>query len=321
MEPRSSEFHYNRYSGAPVRKIIPTNFLQRAFLASLLAIPLCAQAPHKAFEIIDSIQYSNKGDTTALGMKSYTIFYSVHLWDKDLRKTNKQPSFPPTGETITRLVSNLKAENAPVIYDIEHWPLDIRSSVKNVAVDDIATAGKQAVRESIEKMVGILRLSKKVNPGVAYGYYACVPLREYWAPVQQDAEGLQRWKDANSFLQPIADAADVLCPSIYAFYQDRESWVRYAKANLEEAKRLAKGKPVYAYLWPKYHNSNKDDGKKFIEAEFWRLQLETVRASGVAGLIIWDSRLVVATEADAVWDETRPWWVETKAFMKRLRNE
>ncbi|MFA7229791.1 MAG: hypothetical protein WC071_00835 [Victivallaceae bacterium] len=278
--------------------------------------------PAKKFAVIDSIHYSDKGDVSIYGMKPYTIFYGVHIWPKNLRGNEtkeKIQAVPPSDEHIGSLVKNITTPKSPVIYDIEHWPLDIRKSVKTVADDDIATAGNKTVDASMDKMIHIISESRKVNPNVKYGYYACVPLREYWVPVENNPEQMKKWREANDYLKPLADSVDVICPSLYAFYDDHDGWVKYAKANIAEAKRMANGKPVYAFLWPKYHNSNKEDGKKFIEGDFWKLQLETVYNSGVDGVIIWDSPLVVNNPEDKVWDPNREWWKETVAFLARIK--
>ncbi len=277
--------------------------------------------PDKSFVVMDSIHYLDKGDLTAYGLKDYTIFYGVHIWPKDIRKSEKRPQAPPPDEHISGLVKDITAAKSPVIYDIEHWPLDIRQTVQTVAADDILTAASKTVTDSMDKMIHIISVSRKVNPSVKYGYYGCVPLRDYWAPAKDDPELLKKWKEANDFLKPLADSLDVICPSLYTFFPDRVGWVKYAKANIEEAKRIANGKPVYAYLWPKYHISNETDAKKFIEGDFWKLQLETVYDSGIAGVIIWDSRLTVNNKDDSVWNPDREWWKETVAFLERIKKQ
>ncbi|MFA7229985.1 MAG: hypothetical protein WC071_01820 [Victivallaceae bacterium] len=277
-----------------------------------------AGKPDKSFTVIDSIHYRDKGDMSAYNMKDYTIFYDSRIWPSGEVK-KKALEMPPSDEHIASLVKNITTAKSPVIYDIERWPLDIRHAVKTVASDDIATASNKTVNASMNKMIHIISESKKVNPNVKYGYYSCVPLRDYWVTVGNNPEKMKEWQQANDYLKPLVESVDVLCPSLYAFYNNRDGWVKYARANIAEAKRLANGKPVYVYLWPKYHNSNKKDGKKFIEGDFWKLQLETVYNSGVDGIIIWDSALVVNNPKDKVWDPKREWWKETVSFLARLK--
>lgn len=272
----------------------------------------------KPFIVIDSISYKGK-PRPAPGMKDYTIFYGAHLWPKNIRKKEKRPTLPPSDERIAGLVKNITAVKSPVIYDIEHWPLDIRNNISKVADDDIDTADNKSVDASIKKMIHIINCSRKANPSVKYGYYACVPLRDYWAPVHNKPGSMDAWKKANDYLKPLADSVDVICPSIYTFFNKPSDWVKYAKANIAEAKRLANGKPVYVYLWPKYHVSNGKLKKKFIDGDFWKLQLETVYNSGVDGIIIWDSWRVTASPEDKIWNPERAWWKETVKFLERVK--
>ncbi len=272
------------------------------------------------FAIIDSIHYLDKGDQSALGMGDYTIIYTSSIWPKDIIKAeNKRPAATPPDEFIAGLVKPLNPAKSPVVYDIEHWPLDIRKDMKAVANDDITAAAGKSVSASMNKLIHIINVSRQENPALKYGYYGCVPLRDYWTPVKNDPEMMKKWREANDYLKPLADSLDVICPSVYTFSPDRANWVVYAKANIAEAKRLAGGKPVYVFLWPKYHNSNKEDGKKFIEGDFWKLQLETVYNSGADGIIIWDSPRQVNSKEDAVWNPDREWWKETVAFINKIR--
>ena len=292
-------------------------------LAAIFAISICSadnqkaaargQKVKKEFSVIDSIHYPDKEDLSLYGMKDYTIFYIAKIWPKLRKAGNVRPEPIPSDKRITTLVKNKTADKSPVIYDIEHWPLDIRKNVPRAAKDDLEAANKKIVKASMDKMIRIIKTSKKVNPNVKYGYYSCIPLRDYWSPVNGDPVKIKEWQAANDYLQPLADSLDVICPSLYTFYDNHASWQKYAKANIAEAKRLAKGKPIYVYLWPKYHNSNKEYGNKFIDGDFWKLQLETVYNSGVDGIIIWDY------SRGKAWNPQLPWWKETAAFLKRIK--
>lgn len=284
-----------------------------------LSISVKAGQSKKSFAVINSIHYNDKGDLSKYGLKNYTVFYSTHIWPKKVRVGNRRSKTVPSDEHIAKITKAIPKGRGPAVYDIEHWPLDIRTAVRAAADDDILAASKKAVDASMTKMIHIIETSKKANPSIKYGYYSCLPLRDYWAPVKNDAEKIKKWKEANDYLKPLADSVGVICPSLYTFYPNREAWLKYAKANIAEAKRIANGKPIYVYIWPKYHNSNKRDGKKFIEGDFWKLQLETIYNSGVDGIIIWDSPRVVNNPKDKLWDPKREWWQETVKFMERIK--
>ena len=72
-----------------------------------------------------------------------------------------------------------------------------------------------------------------------------LPIRNYWAPVRGDSAAISDWQAENRRLQRLADAVDIIFPSLYTFYDDPAGWVTYAVANIKEARSY--GKPVYAF--------------------------------------------------------------------------
>jgi len=111
-------------------------------------------------------------------------------------------------------------------------------------------------------------------------------------------------------VQPLWPAhADVVFPSLYTFYDNQAAWDIYAKGMIEEARRY--NKPVYVFLWPEFHVSNILLRGTNIPAKFWRHQLEFCSALA-DGIVIWGGW-------KEKWNETADWWVETKLFMKTLK--
>jgi hypothetical protein len=142
-----------------------------------------------------------------------------------------------------------------------------------------------------------------------------VPLRDYWRAIRgPGSKEYQAWQRDNDRLEELAALQDALCPSLYTFYPDRQGWVTYAVAQLAEAKRKANGKPVYAFLWPQYHDSNKKLRLQPIEPEYWELQLNTVYQHA-DGLAIWGGWGDHGPES---WNEEAAWWEATKRFLRRI---
>jgi hypothetical protein len=122
------------------------------------------------------------------------------------------------------------------------------------------------------------------------------------------------WQVDNDRLAQIVDHVDALYPSVYTFYPDRQAWVVYAKAQIAEARRLGKGKPVYAFLWPQYHEANAALAHRPVEPDYWDLQLTTM-AHHADGVVIWGGW---GENGPEPWKEEAPWWQVTKRFMQRL---
>jgi hypothetical protein len=70
---------------------------------------------------------------------------------------------------------------------------------------------------------------------------------------------------------------------------------------------LYRGNPVYAFLWPEFHVSNRFLKGQNTPANFWRHELEFCRTRA-DGIVIWGGY-------QKPWDDQAAWWLETKAFL------
>ncbi len=217
---------------------------------------------------------------------------------------------------ITHMAQTRMVDGNEYILDIEHWRTDVNISNEERAAN-------------VEKYVEVIRIIESVHPNVKLGYYAMIPSRNYWDVYENCAyndsrreeclANEQAWRDANTQLLPLAMAVDTIYPSLYTFYDNPEGWAHYALANIEEAERLATlagGKPVIAYLWPRYHDST-DMAYQLIDEAYWRLQLEVVKSTNADGLIIWDNAPHRST-GEMMRD---PWFVQTFDFIRRLGDD
>lgn len=172
--------------------------------------------------------------------------------------------------------------------NIEHWPLP----------------------ERIQSYIDTLALWRNYHPQIRTGFYAMVPMRDYWRAIKGPADpAYKQWQQGNDALASLAVAVDVLFPSLYTFYPDPAGWVKYAQANIAEAQRYKS--PVYPFLWPQYHNSNANLAYQFIDRNFWQLQLETVLGL-CDGVVIWGGWL---GNTRLAWDDSAAWWQVTKSIL------
>ena len=182
-----------------------------------------------------------------------------------------------------------------VMLDIEHWP----------------TCGMTAVTvraDSVRKLSLAAAWFQNQRPDLLVGFYALPPCRDYWNATSADPAKYQSWQAINDGLAPLVSQINISSPSLYTFYADQTGWVKYARANIAEAQRLSAGKPVYPIVWNQFHDSNVQLKGKYIPADFWKLQLETIREAGAQGIIVWGGW-------QETWDENAPWWVATHHFI------
>lgn len=264
-----------------------------------MTLPKSTQPHAEQFLVFDGTKYSKKPDFISYGILPNRIVYAQELW-RGPEGYQKLPD-PVRIRDVARHLD----PGTPITIDIEHWPLKGQDGT---------------VKSSLDKYLQVVTWFREYAPGIKLGYYGHPPITDYWRAI--DGRGKlesQGWKVENSRIQAMADAVDILYPSLYTFYQDRNGWVKYATAQLTEAKRLAKGKPVYAFLWPQFHNSNRFLGCQFVSADYWKLQLETAKKLA-DGVVIWGGWHVCDPKGGPMeWDEKAEWWRVTKDFIKTLR--
>jgi hypothetical protein len=210
-----------------------------------------------------------------------------------------QDQSQPDRDACQKTARAAAKEFSHFVINIEHWKVDINRDPK------------ADVQKSVDKLVQVIRWMREAAPSLKLGIYAIPPIRDYWTPVRNIPGSVASWRAANQFLKSIADASDFIAPSLYTFYEDIPGWVTYASANIEEAQQF--GKPVYPFLWCRYHTSNRLRRNQFIEGGYWRTQLETVRDRGANGVVLWDWA-GHDTPKTNVLNAQQAWWQETVKF-------
>lgn len=258
--------------------------------------PTLAALVKRPFVVFDGTLYKDKPALEAYHIRPITLLYESRLF-----VANQSPDAMPPEVIVRSLVKELRGSREPVVLDIERWPL---------------TGAGPTVQSAVAKFLSVLSWAKGEAPSVSFGVYGTVPIPDYWRATS-DPMSLQylAWRTDNDRLAQIADHVDALYPSIYTYYPDRQAWVAYARAQIAEARRLAKGKPVYGFLWPLYHNQgNELLGPRPIEPDYWDLQLTTI-AQHADGVVIWGGW---GENGPEPWNEEAPWWQVTKRFLSRI---
>lgn len=282
--------------------VIVFGVLAMGMSGSQIAMPIAqAQAlpEKKPFMVFDGTLYANKPDLSQYRIQPITITY-VNTFGNDWFKNAARL---PDKASVQKIAREAQAKRSPVVIDIEHWPLHGNPS---------------QVRDSLSKYMTVLQWFKEAAPGLAVGYYGAPPLNDYWKSLKSPTS--KEWASfaaENDRLKPLAGAVDILFPSLYTFYTDRGGWVRYAYAQVAEARRNGKGKPVYVFLWPQYHDSNPSLKGAYLPADYWRLELQMAKQYA-DGVIIWGGW---GNKGPMKWDDNAAWWKVTKEFMKKVATQ
>jgi hypothetical protein len=277
----------------------PGSYLARACLltASLSALVTLQSQTVKArqpFPVFDATLFAHKPDLARFGLRHITVIYAGSLWNSSQLSNH---TTLPDRNLIGPLVRTANQSGEILVVDIEQWPL----------VGDSAT-----ITQSLSKYATVIQWFKQPIPSMKVGLYGAPPIRDYWDSVRgEDSPQYARWQKENDRLASIARVADALFPSIYTFYEDRNGWQTYAIAQIREARRYGGEKPVYVFLWPQYHPSNKKLANTFLPGDYWRLQLETARKYA-DGIVIW------CCPDRQAWNANAAWWLETQEFLKGM---
>ncbi|MEM0915837.1 MAG: hypothetical protein AAGK09_14670, partial [Planctomycetota bacterium] len=239
------------------------------------------------FRVLTGIIRPDRPDFRDYGMQPVAMIYATRFWpwriieDYPRSELPKPSVLQKVGEDIAGARTDVACLN------IEHWNPHLDTPASDLAID---------------RLIEIISRVREHAGGKSIGYYRLMPQRRV-----NDAQ-MNDWIRANERVQRLAEHVDIIFPSLYTFTNNEEAWEAYARRNIEMARQY--GKPVYPFLWYRYHNSHRTLGERRIDAAYWRRQLELCRELA-DGVVIWD----VSKEE---WDDQEPWWQETLEFMDTL---
>lgn len=201
---------------------------------------------------------------------------------------------------ISQYAKRLPSSDLPYILDIECW--NVRPNVSDADAE-----------KNIDKLILVIKTLKSARPDLKFGYYGELPTRDYVSRSPAIGEKYRKWHHANERLKRLAEYVDVVCPDLYTHFDDVKVWKQYAIAAVKEARMY--GKPVMPFIWPEFHDANRELKGNYIPPQFWKEQLMTLNQIA-DGIIIWGGRdVTVNPHISKVWNENDPWWIVTKAFV------
>jgi hypothetical protein len=259
-------------------------------------IPACGLATQSVgcLHVFDATSYSDKPDLGGLGLEPAYVFEPDRWWPP-----GEQRDDLPDPRAAEHWMGQIAAQRGRVILDVERWPL---------------VGDESAVRESIRRYATIAAWLRAAGYRGALGYYNVVPI---WngdpAILHASSPAFRQWQAHDDMMRPLLDQVDALYPSFYTDTADIKSWVELADAHIAEARRISKGKPIYIFLWPQFHESNRALALKFLPADSWSAELRWA-GEHADGVVIWGGWDAVHHRRFR-WEEAAEWWVATKRFL------
>jgi len=245
------------------------------------------------FTVYHGLIYRGMPDLEKLGISR------VRIIDRGvLTNDSAEPQVDPA--RVEALLASVPKDQTPLVLDFEQFH---------------TTGSAATVNRSVRKLNEIAAAFRHALPGRRIGHYGAIPIRDYWRAIKLDRSnaGFRAWQEENNQLAGLEQQVDLLFPSLYTFYDDREGWQRYAIAQICEARRIS-NKPVIAFLWPEYHDSNQRVRDRFLPGDYWQLQLETAYRYA-DGVVIWGG-YDLQNRRPRDWDDNAEWWKRTKMFLQ-----
>ncbi len=250
-----------------------------------------------SFDIYIYSSNKDKSYFEAKGASRSEIIYEQFFYtDKVVR------SGPISRNSLDKVINKIRHSKSNIIQiDIEAW-----HSWQGLGVN--------VSQEIIDRYFNLITEIKSKVPDKKFGYYDTAPTWAHWN-ITSNAIWRTAWYVENRRRQKIADAADILYPCIYTYHDNYEDWEARAELVMKEAHRMAKGKPVVPFLWPRFHQStiNKSNAVKYIPREYWEKQLAYVRKHA-DGVVIWND------DEYNEWDDNSDWWIPVQQLLKAKKD-
>jgi hypothetical protein len=176
---------------------------------------------------------------------------------------------------------------------------------------DSFAVGKTKAIANAETLATYIRYAKQAAPTLQVGLYSVVPPRDIyiWAHLAQR-------QSADNLVQSLADVLDFLTPSCYLFYSEATiPFIKYAVPMVQEAKRMAKGKKVIAFIAPGYHDAGAFPNQ-YASKAVWANVLNVIKNSGADGMTIFAGKGAMGSQPyNWSYIDTCGWWQATKEFL------
>ena len=258
-------------------------------LVFLMLFTLFAGAQPKSFNLYNQVRYNNSPKSLMPLLLPIKI-----ASEKQLLNTDNLPD----QAAITSFAGTCPAGEL-VTLDLETW-----------------NYYGSALTSTVNNLINSINYFKNANTTSPVSFYAVPPKQAYeWSSIDpvNNPSGYSGWRYINDRLAPVAAKVDNFQPSFYTYDADTTSWRKMVDTTIAAIRRYSTTKPIYAYIWPQYHQGTDPLQLQFIDTAIWKYELRTLydRANGV---IIWTSN----KNPDGTfisWDPNMLWWQATKSFM------
>jgi hypothetical protein len=236
----------------------------------------------KEFKVFDALLFEETPDLKQYGFTDINMIYEDGVISTDYykKKGDFNWRFIDSKKVIVQSAKSKKYSSIPTVLDVEYWGHLLYNSKTKKEAEDV--------------FVRLIRQYRVNDPNslISVFHYGAISERIY-------------------------NASNVVYPCYYTHSTNRNEWVSMVKNGIASIKKRNMDLPIYVFIWPQYNPipSKHDLGYKFVEPDFWRLQLETLYLL-CDGVIIW-SHYRDENDKNIIFNKNMPWFQETLKFMKK----
>lgn len=250
----------------------------------LFSIGYLLSQERKDFKIFNALLFKETPNLHEYGFSEINMIYEDGVISTNYRKEKGdfEWRFVDFKKVLKESNKSKNSINIPTVLDVEYWGnLLYNSKTKEKAENEF---------------LQLIHLYRSNDP------YSLVSVFHYGAISNR-----------------IYNASNVVYPCYYTHSKNRNTWVSMVKNGINQIKKRNKKMPVYVFIWPQYNPipSKHDLGYKFVESDFWRLQLETLYPL-CDGVIIW-SHYRDEYGKDIYFSKDMPWFQETVKFINKYK--
>jgi hypothetical protein len=255
--------------------------------------------------LFDSSSYTGKNKSNSTFFIPLTILYENQLFFNIANPAAMTPADIDT-EYLTQIAKAIPVTSAPVVLDIEVWPLPYTISTENDAI----------LKNTVDMYLLVYNTMKAARPELKFGFFGMIPNIGMigTGSITQTTNDLVEHFYAQTAAVP--NAEDFCAPGLYSRWNESLSSIYYRNYGvlLDLARRS--NKPVINYLWPEYMFSMPEAGT-YVSDSYWTNQVAFARDKGDS-VAIWGGPIYTSSGVQTgirPWDDTISWWQILKAAM------
>ncbi len=236
----------------------------------------------KDFKIFNALSFKETPDLSKYGFSKINLIYEdgVISTNYKLKKGDFNWRFIDFTKILKEANKSKTEKNIPVCLDVEYWGKYLYD--------------KNTKNDAEEIYVTLINIYRTI-----------------------DSKSLVSVFHYGAISKKINGVSNVVYPCYYTHNNDHKQWISMVKNGIKSIQKQNVNNPIYVFIWPQYNpNQSKHDlGYKFIEPDFWRLQLETLYPL-CDGIVVW-SHYKDENGNLIYFNEKMPWFQETIKFIEK----